>query len=102
MAARTGDGVAALARRLALRLARVDTGGEDVLVTNRRQRALLSGALECVEHAIAEAEAHGGPLPEEFVLADIRGALHALEEVTGGRTADDVLAEIFATFCIGK
>jgi tRNA modification GTPase len=89
-------------RRLALRLARVDTGGEDVLVTNRRQRGLLGTALDCVQHALDETQARGGALPEEFVLADVRGALEALEDVTGRRSRDDVLAEIFATFCIGK
>jgi tRNA modification GTPase len=102
VSARTGEGIAALARRLALRLARVDTGGEDVLVTNRRQRGLLGTALDCVQHALDETQARGGALPEEFVLADVRGALEALEDVTGRRSRDDVLAEIFATFCIGK
>ena len=102
VSARTGDGVAPLAHGLAARLARVDTGGEDVLVTNRRQRGLLAAALESVQHATAEAEARGAALPEEFVLADIRGALAALEDVTGRRTREDVLAAIFATFCIGK
>ena len=49
-----------------------------------------------------EADARGGSLPEEFVLADIRAALGAMEEVTGRRTPDDLLGEIFAGFCIGK
>lgn len=102
VSARTGDGVAALAHRLATRLASVDTGGEDALVTNRRQRALLTRALACVQHAVDEAAARGGTLPEEFVLADIRGALDALEDVVGRRTRDEVLASIFETFCIGK
>lgn len=102
VSAQSGDGVAALARRLATRLARVDTGEEDLLVTNRRQRALLADALASLDHATAEAAARGGSLPEEFVLADVRVALAALEEVTGRRTREDVLADIFATFCIGK
>jgi tRNA U34 5-carboxymethylaminomethyl modifying GTPase MnmE/TrmE len=36
------------------------------------------------------------------VLADLQDARAALEEVTGKRTADDVLAHIFERFCIGK
>jgi tRNA modification GTPase len=40
--------------------------------------------------------------PEEFVLADLNEARRRLEEVTGARTSDDVLHEIFARFCIGK
>jgi tRNA U34 5-carboxymethylaminomethyl modifying GTPase MnmE/TrmE len=41
-------------------------------------------------------------MPEEFVLADLQSAREALEEVTGKRTADDVLIHIFSRFCIGK
>jgi len=41
-------------------------------------------------------------LPEEFVLADLQDAREALEEITGRRAPDDLLAHIFARFCIGK
>ena len=41
-------------------------------------------------------------MPEEFVLADLQEARSAFEEVTGKRTADDVLTHIFSKFCIGK
>ena len=40
--------------------------------------------------------------PEELVLADLHEACGAFEEVTGKRTADDVLHRIFTQFCIGK
>ena len=46
--------------------------------------------------------ADGGALPEEFVLADLQDARAALEEITGRRAPEDVLAHIFARFCIGK
>ena len=41
-------------------------------------------------------------LPEEFVLADLQEARVALEQITGQRTSDDVLAHIFSRFCVGK
>ena len=41
-------------------------------------------------------------LSEEFVLADFQDARAALEEVTGQRTTDDLLAHIFSRFCIGN
>jgi tRNA U34 5-carboxymethylaminomethyl modifying GTPase MnmE/TrmE len=41
-------------------------------------------------------------LPEEFVLADLQQARAALEEVTGRRAPDDLLAHIFSRFCVGK
>ena len=46
--------------------------------------------------------AEGGSLSEEFVLADLQDARAALEEITGRRAPDDLLAHIFARFCIGK
>jgi tRNA modification GTPase len=73
-----------------------------VLVTNERHRVLLARALEHVRHAADGLAASGHQLPEEFVVADIRAALQALEEVTGRRSADALLDEIFAGFCIGK
>ncbi len=39
---------------------------------------------------------------EELVLVGLYGALRFLGEITGETTAEDVLTEIFSTFCIGK
>ena len=44
----------------------------------------------------------GESMPEEFVLADLQHARQALEEVTGRRAPEDLLAHIFSRFCIGK
>jgi tRNA modification GTPase len=38
----------------------------------------------------------------ELLAADLREALHALGQVLGAVTPDDILGRIFATFCIGK
>ena len=46
--------------------------------------------------------ADGQAMPEEFVLADLQDARAALEEITGRRAPEDLLAHIFARFCIGK
>ena len=40
--------------------------------------------------------------PHEMILLDLYCALHALDEITGATTADDVLNLIFSSFCIGK
>jgi tRNA U34 5-carboxymethylaminomethyl modifying GTPase MnmE/TrmE len=41
-------------------------------------------------------------MPEEFVLADLQDARAALEEITGRRTSEELLAHIFTRFCVGK
>ena len=64
--------------------------GRDVpAITNIRHIELLTRALEALRRAQSAASANA---PEEFVLVDLpkHGAL--LEEITGSRTADDVLA----------
>ena len=38
----------------------------------------------------------------DFLAMDIRQSLHYLGEITGEITTDDLLANIFSKFCIGK
>jgi len=38
----------------------------------------------------------------DFVAMDIRQSLHYLGEITGEIATDDLLANIFGKFCIGK
>jgi tRNA modification GTPase len=68
-------------------------------VTNTRHADLIAQARDALRRA-RDAAAAG--TPEEFVLIDLAEARGRLEEVTGARTADDVLHSIFDRFCIGK
>ena len=68
-----------------------------------RHIALVERAHEAlVARARGRAAPTAASLPEEFVLADLQDARAALEEITGRRTPDDLLAHIFSRFCIGK
>lgn len=59
--------------------------------------------VERADAALARAaDAADAAAPEELLLADLQDARAALEEVTGKRTAEDVLQRIFDRFCIGK
>ena len=68
-------------------------------VTNVRHTALLEHARAAL---IRATEALEGEVSEEFPLLDLQEAAHALQEITGRRTSDDLLHHIFAKFCIGK
>ena len=100
--ATTLEGMGELREAIAGRL----TGGQMVweppAVTNVRHVGLLEDARGALERAAASARAGGRAGSEEFVLADLREAQAALETMTGERTTDDLLAEIFSRFCIGK
>jgi tRNA modification GTPase len=72
-----------------------------VLLTNERHERLVREARE----ALVSARALLSPAsrtPEEVVLSELQRATEALEEVTGKRTTEDLLHEIFSTFCVGK
>lgn len=102
VSASRGDGIRELGGAIATEVSRLSGSSEAVLVTNARHRSLLAQTFGHVHHAVEALHAGGGGLPEEFVVADVRLALQALEDVTGTRTADALLDEIFAKFCIGK
>jgi tRNA modification GTPase len=100
---RTGDGLEALRPAIARALgAGAGTARDTAAVTNVRHAALLERARVAVGRARAAVDASRGTLPEEFVLADLQDARAALEEITGARRTEDLLAHIFSRFCIGK
>ncbi|MDO9178946.1 MAG: tRNA uridine-5-carboxymethylaminomethyl(34) synthesis GTPase MnmE [Agitococcus sp.] len=60
-------------------------------------------ALHRTEEALQQAheQLHGLALGE-LMAEDLRAAQHALGEITGAFSADDLLGKIFSSFCIGK
>ena len=101
VSARTGEGLDALRAEL-FRALDVEPRDDPPAVTNLRHVALLERAHEAMSRARDAAGARGPALSEEFVLADLQDARAALEEISGRRTPDDVLAHIFSRFCVGK
>jgi tRNA modification GTPase len=99
LSTRSGAGLDQLEDALyRLAIARAGEAAEPALVTVRQLDALRR-ALAGVEAAQA-ALALGIPL--DLLAVDVRGALHAVGEVTGERVDEAVLDEIFRRFCIGK
>ena len=68
-------------------------------LNNLRQQEAVTDAIAALERAGA---ANAARLPHEMLLVDLHAALDALDALTGATTADDILARIFSTFCIGK
>ena len=72
---------------------------EGGIVASLRVTERLEEVKSSLEEAISGLE-RGMPL--EAVLIDLRAALQALDETTGGQADDAILDRIFATFCVGK
>ncbi|WP_249976384.1 tRNA uridine-5-carboxymethylaminomethyl(34) synthesis GTPase MnmE [Vreelandella olivaria] len=65
----------------------------------RRHLDALDRAMAALEAGRAQLEGYGAG---ELLAEDLRDAQHALGEITGEFSADDLLGEIFGSFCIGK
>lgn len=69
------------------------------IVVNARHYAHLLKSKQELE-AVLEAIERG--FPNELLAMEIRNALYPLGEITGEITNEEVLGQIFASFCIGK
>ncbi|MFW2421626.1 MAG: tRNA uridine-5-carboxymethylaminomethyl(34) synthesis GTPase MnmE [Porticoccaceae bacterium] len=65
----------------------------------RRHTDALQRALQLVEHGYQHLLATSAG---ELLAEDLRFAQQALGEITGAMSSDDLLGEIFSSFCIGK
>jgi tRNA modification GTPase len=72
---------------------------DKAIVTNARHYESLLNTREALNKVL-----HGidKGITGDFLAQDIRLALHHLGEITGEITTDDLLANIFSKFCIGK
>jgi len=72
---------------------------ESVWVTNvRHKNALVRTKQSLLKAQGSVKEGMSG----EFIAVDLRAALDSLGEIVGETTTEDILTEIFSTFCIGK
>ena len=99
LSAKQGEGIEALRQRL-LALAGWQQGGGGLFMARERHLQALArvgGHLEAAAEWLGARADHLDLLAEELRLAQ-----HALGEITGEFSADDLLGEIFSRFCIGK
>jgi len=98
VSAKTGQGLDDL-RQILLRLAG-DAGDASAGVFSARGRQLdaLARAAVCV----AQAQDHLRVEALDLLADSLQCCQHALSEITGEFSSDDLLGEIFSNFCIGK
>jgi len=97
LSARSGAGLAELRAELA-RLAGRDDGAFGAFSARTRHVLALETVARRLVAAAAQLESRAGELAAE----ELRQAQHALGEITGEFSNDDLLGKIFSTFCIGK
>ena len=93
-----GDGMDQL-KQLIKQLAGYTQEGETVFTARRRHLTALELALRSVNNGYQQLQQHRAG---ELLAEELLHAQNALNEITGAFTADDLLGEIFGSFCIGK
>ena len=72
---------------------------ESAIVGSMRQEGHLKQAEASLQSALASYESG---MPMDCLIIDLRACLESLGQITGEHASDDILAEIFSRFCIGK
>jgi len=76
-----------------------ESGESDLMITSERHRAALALCAKHLGHVRAGlAERHSA----EFIALDMRSAIEALSQITGGSVTEDLLDALFGQFCLGK
>jgi tRNA modification GTPase len=99
-AAAQNQGIEALETAIlkTVQIGKVQAADLDLAINQRQAAALVKAktSLEQVQATITQ------QLPLDFWTIDLRGAIHALGEITGEEVTESVLDKIFSRFCIGK
>lgn len=99
VSAKTGAGLDSLCTAIIEPFSAHETFESNFIITNARHYDLLVRT----EHSIITSQnLLFERASEELVLVGLYDALRFLGEVTGETTPEDILSQIFSTFCIGK
>ena len=95
VSAKTGDGIKSL-REVLLKLAGWQSGEEDVFMARERHLVSLERVAQALDRAVQAMS------QSELFAEELRLAQRELGSITGEFSADDLLGQIFARFCVGK
>jgi tRNA modification GTPase len=99
VSALTGEGLEELRAAIITSFGDSETADSGLLITDARQHDLLRRAAFEVESSVGLLQdGHS----EELIVIGLKNALRLIGDITGETTTEDILTEIFATFCIGK
>jgi len=99
VSAATEEGLADLRAAIVKPFVNGNGAGEGLMITNARHHDLLVRAMNSIA---SSEELIRADASEEIVLIGLHNALRFLGEITGETTTEDMLGQIFSTFCIGK
>lgn len=98
ISAQTGDGFDELFDFIYNRYSAGDLS-EKIIITNPRHRQSLLNSRQLVEGVL---NSMADEIPFDIILGDIEVAISSLGEIGGMTVSDEIIDNIFATFCVGK
>jgi tRNA modification GTPase len=99
VSAKTEAGLESLRAAILKPFANGSSQGESLLITNARHHDLLVRAIAALD---SSERLLGQRASEELVLVGLHNTLRYLDEITGETTTEEILGQVFSTFCIGK
>ncbi len=99
ISAKHGDGIATLTEAVAQVTGVEHLDAAEPTLATERQRDCAVRCLACLDEA---ANALGGGMTLDAVAVSLDGAIAAILDLTGERTTEAVVDEVFARFCVGK
>lgn len=99
VSAKTGEGLDELQKNITEPFMNSSDINSGFLICDVRHYDLLLRTQSEIESSI---QLMNKKLSEEIILVGLHNAINLLGQITGETTTDDMLTQIFATFCIGK
>lgn len=99
LSAKQGDGIDRLTRAVAEVTGVQQLDDAQPVLATERQRQCAARCLTCLQEAL---DALTAGMTLDAVAVSVDGAIAALLELTGERTTEAVVEQVFARFCVGK
>ena len=99
LSAKTGLGIDLLIDEITSRIETdLNRSTSSAVLTRARHRAAVEEALDFIDRALGAGQGTGA----ELIAEDIRLAARAIGKMTGNVSVDEILDQLFSSFCIGK
>jgi len=99
ISARSGDGIELLKKEILIKAGVKQQDSQGAYLARRRHLNALEMALDYLTKGLINIAEHNAG---ELLAEDLKQAHQSLGEITGEFSADDLLGQIFSSFCIGK
>jgi len=98
VSAKTGDGIPAVYEALLAHSEELFSFSADAPIINERNKISLLQSISSLEDCISNVNS----APDDILCVDLRAAIDQLGLITGENATNDILASVFANFCVGK